>query len=245
MISDILTVALKEIKELPYLRRDKSRTNIISLLVFLGVFGIFLPLQTGKEWVTSPLNLLYWAWLPFMLVGTSMADAFAGERERHTLETLLASRLSDRAILFGKILAGVVYGLVMTLVCVLTGLVTVNVAFGRNGLLFFPAAISVSLLAVVLLISTLASGLGVLVSLRAGSVRQAQQAFTIAYFVLFIPLMILPMLPQTAIAPVVLFLMDADLTVLAVLAGTAVAILDALLILAALARFKRARLILD
>jgi ABC-2 type transport system permease protein len=245
MISDILTVALKEIKELPYLRRDKSRTNLFTLLIFVGVFGIFLPLQTGKEWVSSPLNLLYWAWLPFMLVGTTMVDAFAGERERHTLETLLASRLSDRAILFGKILAGIIYGLAMTLMCILLGLVTVNVAFGRDGLLFFPLAIGLGILAVVLLISTLASGLGVLVSLRAGSVRQAQQTFTIAYFVLFIPLMVIPMLPEAVTQPVLQFLMHTDFTTIAIGAGVIVALLDVVLILAALARFKRARLILD
>jgi len=245
MLDDILTVALKEIKELPYLRRDKSRTNLFTLLIFVGVFGIFLPLQTGKDWVTSPLNLLYWAWLPFMLVGTTMVDAFAGERERHTLETLLASRLSDRAILFGKILAGVIYGLAMTLMCILLGLVTVNVAFSRGVLLFFPLAIGLGILAVVLLISTLASGLGVLVSLRAGSVRQAQQTFTITYFVLFIPLMVIPMLPEAVMQPVLQFLMQTDFTTIAIGAGLIIALLDVVLILAALARFKRARLILD
>jgi ABC-2 type transport system permease protein len=245
MLADIFIVAWKEIKELPYLRRDKSRTNFFTLILFVGVFGIFLPLQTGKDWVTSPLNLLYWAWLPFMLVGTTMVDAFAGERERHTLETLLASRLSDRAILFGKILAGVIYGLAMTFMCILLGLATVNVAFGRGSLLFFPAGIGLGILAVVLLISTLASGLGVLVSLRAGSVRQAQQTFTIAYFVLFIPLMLLPMLPATVMQPVLQFLMHTDFTTIAIGAGLIVVLLDVALILAAMARFKRARLILD
>ena len=164
---------------------------------------------------------------------------------RHTLETLLASRLSDRAILFGKILAGVIYGLAMTFMCILLGLATVNVAFGRGNLLFFPAGIGLGILAVVLLISTLASGLGVLVSLRAGSVRQAQQTFTIAYFVLFIPLMLLPMLPATVMQPVLQFLMYTDFTTIAIGAGLIVVLLDVALILAAMARFKRARLILD
>jgi ABC-2 type transport system permease protein len=98
---------------------------------------------------------------------------------------------------------------------------------------------------VVLLISTLASGLGVLVSLRAGSVRQAQQTFTIAYFVLFIPLMIIPMLPAAVMQPVLQFLMQTDFTIIAIGAGLIVALLDVVLILAAMARFKRARLILD
>jgi ABC-2 type transport system permease protein len=245
MIPDIFTVVWKEIKELPYVRRDKTRSNLFSLLIFWGLFGILLPLQTGKEWVSSPISLLYWAWLPFMMVGTTMVDTFAGERERHTLETLLASRLSDRAILIGKILTGIVYGLVMTLISVAIGLVTINVAFGGNGLLFYPPAIAFGILAVVLLVSTLASGLGVLVSLRAGSVRQAQQTFTIAYLVMFIPLIIFPMLPPTLTQSALRFLMQTDFTMLAIGAGVGIAILDVILILAAMARFQRAKLILD
>jgi ABC-type Na+ efflux pump permease subunit len=85
----------------------------------------------------------------------------------------------------------------------------------------------------------------VLVSLRAGSVRQAQQTFTIAYFVLFIPLMVIPMLPEAVMQPVLQFLMQTDFTTIAIGAGVIVALLDVALILAALARFKRARLILD
>jgi len=245
MIADILTVALKEIKELPYLRKDKSRTNLFSLLIFLAVFGILLPWQTGSEWVTSPFSLLPWAWLPFMMVGTTMVDSFAGERERHTLETLLASRLSDRAILFGKILAGIIYGLVITFLCVLVGLVTVNLVHGGNGLLLYPAPLALGLLVVVLLISTLASGLGVLVSLRAASVRQAQQTFTIAYFVLFIPILVFPMLPSSVTNSLVHFLESTSFASLAIGIGLGVAVLDVVLILAAMARFKRSRLILD
>jgi ABC-2 type transport system permease protein len=245
MFTDILTVALKEIKELPYLRKDKTRTNLFSLLIFLAVFGILLPWQTGREWVTSPFSLLPWAWLPFMMVGTTMVDSFAGERERHTLETLLASRLSDRAILLGKILAGIVYGLVITFLCVLVGLATVNLVHGGAGLLLYPATIALGLLVIVLLVSTLASGLGVLVSLRAASVRQAQQTFTIAYFVLFIPILVFPMLPSSATQKILNFLTGTDFTTMAIGAGVAVALLDVILILAAMARFKRSRLILD
>ena len=57
-----------------------------------------------------------------------IADSFAGERERHTLETLLASRLSDRAILFGKIAACIAYGWLMAMLCVLVGTITENVS---------------------------------------------------------------------------------------------------------------------
>ena len=191
MITDILTVAMKEIKELPYLRKDNSRTNLFTLIILLTVFGILLPWHAGKEWVQSLLSMLPCVWLPFSLVGTTMVDSFAGERERHTLETLLASRLSDRAILFGKILAGILYGAVITFLCMLVSLVTVNLVDGQAGLLLYPMPVALGLVILVLLVSTLASALGVLVSLRAASVRQAMQTFTIANAVLLIPVLVI------------------------------------------------------
>ena len=65
--------------------------------------AIYLPLQARDAWVNGPIPLVPATLMPVMLVGLTIADSFAGERERHTLPTLLASRLSDRAILIGKI----------------------------------------------------------------------------------------------------------------------------------------------
>ena len=62
-----------------------------------------------------------------------VADSFAGERERHTLETLLASRLPDRAILFGKVLAAVGYGWVLVMLMLVLSLVTVNLTVATPG----------------------------------------------------------------------------------------------------------------
>ena len=59
--------------------------------------------------VRSPAFLLVSA-LPGLIVLGSVCDAFAGERERHTLETLLASRLSNESLLAGKIAVNVLYG---------------------------------------------------------------------------------------------------------------------------------------
>jgi ABC-2 type transport system permease protein len=54
----------------------------------------------------------------------------AGERERRTLETLLASRLDERAILFGKLLAARAYGWGLTLLSLLLGAASVSLAYG-------------------------------------------------------------------------------------------------------------------
>jgi ABC-2 type transport system permease protein len=236
---------MKEIKELPYLRKDKYRTNLFTLIILLTVFGILLPWHVGKEWVQSLLSMLPCVWLPFSLVGTTMVDSFAGERERHTLETLLASRLSDRAILFGKILAGILYGAVITFLCMLVSLVTVNLVDGQAGLLLYPMPVALGLVILVLLVSTLASALGVLVSLRAASVRQAMQTFTIANAVLLIPVLAISLVHPALLATITPFILKISFFSLVIGAGGVLTLLDVILILAALALFKRAKLILD
>ena len=245
MITDILTVAMKEIKELPYLRKDNSRTNLFTLFILLSMFGILLPWHAGKEWVSSLLSMLPCVWLPFTMVGTTMVDSFAGERERHTLETLLASRLSDRAILFGKILAGILYGAGITFLCILLSLVTVNLVDGKGGPLLFPIPTALGLVILVLLVSTLASVLAVLVSLRAASVRQALQTFTVANAVLLIPVLVISLLHPALLATITPFILKTSFISLAIGAGGGLTLLDVILILATLARFKRAKLILD
>ena len=172
MIADIQTMVWKEWKEILLQGGRRGRWN---LLLFVAVFGIFMPWQFGRAWVTSPTSLIYWAWVPLFLVTTVIADAFAGERERHTLETLLASRLPDRAILFGKIAAAVSYGWGISMASMLLGLVTINVLHGNGRLLLYPLVVMVSIVVLSFLSAILAAGAGVLISLRASTVRQAQQ----------------------------------------------------------------------
>lgn len=248
MIGDIWTIIWKEAKEI-LLQRGNLRGGWFGLLIFVGVFGIFMPLQSGPSWVESPIGLLYWSWVPFLLVSGVVADSFAGERERHTLETLLASRLSDRAILFGKLGAAIAYGWGFTLISVLIGLITINLVYSQGGLLMYPAPIGFGILALSFLIAALSAGLGVLVSLRAATVRQAQQIFSVAFFLLFIPLFALPMLPEAWRAQAINWLMQNSGritigTVVLVVAGVLL-LIDIALVMAAMARFQRARLIID
>ena len=175
--------------------------------------------MSARNRVQSLLSMLPCVWLPFSLVGTTMVDSFAGERERHTLETLLASRLSDRAILFGKILAGILYGAGITFLCMLVSLVTVNLVDGQAGLLLFPMPIALGLVILVLLVSTLASVLGVLVSLRAASVRQALQTFTIANAVLLIPVLVISLLHPALLATITPFILKISFISLVIGAG--------------------------
>jgi ABC-2 type transport system permease protein len=238
------TVVWKELKEILG-QRARLKGGKMGMLVFLVVFGAVLPVQNGPDWIRSPLVMIYWAWVPFLLASGVVADSFAGERERHTLETLLASRLPDRAILAGKIGAAVAYAWGLALACVLLGAVAVNIAHGHGRLLFYSAPIAAGIVGLTFLVALLASGLGVLVSLRAATVRQAQQTFSLAFLLMFIPLFVLPMLPAALKAKLFAALSRLDATMIAFAVVALLAVADAVILAAADARFRRSRLILD
>jgi ABC-2 type transport system permease protein len=243
MMADIGTIMWKEWKEI--LSWGGSRGKV-GLLVFVGVFGIFLPLQMGRAWVESPMVLAYWAWVPLFLVTSVIADSFAGERERHTLETLLASRLSDRAILFGKVGAAVGYGVGITWLSLLLGLVTANLARGQDRLLLYPLTVGLGIVGLSLLGAGLAAGAGVLVSLRAATVRQAQQTLSIAIMLLlFVPIFGTQALPVEWKARLFETFMAMNVTRVVVIAVVILAVLNVGLLVAAMDRFRRAQLILD
>lgn len=244
-VADILTVTRKEWLEF----RDqllRLRRGGLSALIVLLMLGIFTPLQMGPLWLKSPLMLAYWPLLSSGMVSTLIADAFAGERERHTLETLLATRLSDTSILLGKVLAAIMYGLLFTTANIIVGVVTLSIAHFERGIQAPPAAhIGYMLLLVTLACSTLA-GIGVFISLRAATVRQAQQTLGIIMMVLFIgPVLFIQFLDSEDRIS-----MAAKLTTVgtARLVGWASAVLfsaSVILLLMAMGRFKRGKLTLD
>jgi ABC-2 type transport system permease protein len=128
---------------------------------------------------------VFWVWLPVFLVSTMICESFAGERERKTLETLLASRLDDRTILFGKIAAAVGYGWGLALTCVGLGFITVNAVHAHGTPILLPAETVFAVVSISLLASGLIASAGVLMSLRSPTVRQAQQTMSLSLLVLF------------------------------------------------------------
>lgn len=244
MITDVLTVAWKELRE-TLIQADPRGRSKLGLLVLAFVFGIMIPLENGREWVTSPLSIIVWGWMPFLWVSGIVADSFAGERERHTLEALLATRLSDRAILFGKLLAALLYGCILTVVILLISLVTVNVAYGQGELLLFPLSLSIGALIFMILVSGLAASIGVLVSLRAGSVRQAQQLMSFGMFILFIPFMLIQFIPASILHSLVDVITHANPIQIAIWVALLLVILDVILIAIGMRLFRRSKLILD
>jgi ABC-2 type transport system permease protein len=244
MITDILTVARKELREIVVQGDPRGRSRF-GLIILVLVFGIVIPLQNGRAWVETPVSLIVWSWMPFLWVSGIVADSFAGERERHTLEALLATRLSDRAILFGKTLAAMLYGFILTWIIMLLSLVVVNVSAGHGELLLFPVSLGAGAVIFSFLICGLAASLGVLVSLRAGSVRQAQQLMSAGMLVIFIPILLIQFLPRSLQVSVGNFLQQTDPLQAAVGLALVLLLVDATLILIGMRLFRRSKLILD
>jgi ABC-2 type transport system permease protein len=176
MIQDILTVVWKEMRELLRIGGGK-RGAIFRALFSVGLLGVVWPWLIGAPFVDSGLPLLFASATAAMYVAALIPDSFPGERERHTLETLLASRLPDAAILLGKVIAVIGYGYVASMVMLLSGWITVNLKEG-GPLLFYRPNVLLAAVGFAWLVAGMMASLGVLIALRAATVKQAQQVLT-------------------------------------------------------------------
>ena len=242
MIADVRAMVWKEFHEL---LQGGGRGKYMPLILLL-IYGVFIPLRAGRSWIDSYQVLIYGLVISVFMVLGIVADTIAGERERHTLETLLASRLSDRSILFGKIAAVLLYGWGLTIISLIVGLISVNLSAGHGHLLLYPAGRALATLVLTFLFAVLATGIGVLVSLRAPTVRQAQQTLTIGWIALvFIGVFGVQLLSPSTRTHLEHWLNSINLTTAVILIALCMLVLDLIVLAANAARFQRSRLILD
>ena len=243
MLDDIVTVMWKERKTLFRFRGSRSRFLLTVMTPVL--FAIVFPWQWGPDWVEEIPSILLSAIISVLLVGMTIPESFAGERERHTLNTLLASRLPDRAILFGKMAVSIALAWGVTVVVLGLSLVTVNIAHYDGKLLLYTPAIAIGDLLLSLLMATLFASAGVLISMRSETVQQAAQLLMAIFLV---PIMIIQMVAMVFMTQ----LNESLKPILDSLDGQRILVifLSVLLVVtvgvfaAAVARFKRTRLFL-
>jgi ABC-2 type transport system permease protein len=208
--------------------------------------AIVFPLQMGADWVRGGFAIMMAGIVPLLLVGTTIPDAFAGERERHTLPTLLATRLPDRAIFLGKMIVPILFGWSATIILLLISLIPVNILASNEGFLFYRPAVLIGGMLFGLLVAVLTASAGVLLSLRSETVQEAQQTLM---FILLIPLMLVQAVGFLALGTdagrefVEQVLVALTLEQYVLLLCSVVLLLDVGLFIAARRRFQRARLI--
>ena len=248
MITDILTVMWKDSKGL--MRQGGSRARgAASQLIVPAMWAIMLPIQLGSDLFSHSFTLIAAFVVPMLVVGITVPESFAGERERHTLETLLASRLPDRAILFGKLGLAIIYGWGMAVATLLLSAVVANAVGWKGQVMFFTPPILLANLAISLLASGLMAGLGVLISLRSATAMGATQALMmfliVPVVILQIALPLLLFVVPNGMAILQRLLKSLDFAPVMLVLGAVLLVIDVALFLAAMARFQRARLILD
>jgi ABC-2 type transport system permease protein len=243
VIRDIVTVAWKEWLE--FLQPDPTRRlRPLRGLLLIVAGGVFMGWQVDPDFGRSWLTVFLVTFLSVMFVTAVIPDSIAGERERHTLETLLATRLPDEAVLLGKVLAAVSYGSAMGFAVLPLGIVSANLVHGSEGVAWVRPEVVGAAVVTALLGGLLVASLGVLLSLYAPTARQANQRLGFAIMGLFfVPAVVVPMLPEPIRARALAGALELGPVAVLGLAFASLAVLACALLVLALVRFRRARLI--
>lgn len=170
--SDACTIARKDIQELRTNGTSQSGyLRLLTAVIIGGVYGWHASVDGGSSFLVIGIA----TFLACSAVIPGAADSFAGERERHTLETLLATRASARAIVLGKYLGGIA-------VAVAAGLLTMLGALFGGALhssASIPAALQPGIIVGVIagpaLVGGLVAAAGMTVSMRSATVKDALQ----------------------------------------------------------------------
>lgn len=188
MKHDILTVMWKERKYL--LKPRGSRARGAMVVGIPAVMALLLPLQLSEGLMETPFSFALAFIVALMVVGMTIPDSIAGERERHTLETLLASRLDDMAILTGKIAVPVLFGWAGMLIVHAVALTVFNIANWNGTVQIYPGTILFGNVALGIILPVLIAGLGVHVSLKSATVQGAEQMLMVGMMVPLVGLQI-------------------------------------------------------
>ena len=237
-LQDIRTVLWKERKSLLWTQGTRWRA-VLPLLspLFLAAY---IPWQAGLDWLHGYVSLLVCFVVPLLLVGISIPESFAGERERHTLPTLLASHLSDRAIVLGKLGACIAFSFVALVVALVIGLAVANGSDWQGHFVFYRPAVLLIDVGAAFLVALLAGSAGILISLRSKSVQGATQALMGIFFVPPLLFSMGAMFFRESIIPLV-----ERLSFMATLGGAlgGIAVMDIILVGLVFTRFRRSRLL--
>lgn len=124
-------------------------------------------------YLLSPLLLV----IPLMVSAVLAADAFAGEKERRTLETLLHLPITDRDLFFAKVLGSFLPAVAITWIgAILYCIITNVVAWPVTQRMFLPfSQFTVMIIWIAPAVALLSLGLLVIVSSRARTTQEANQ----------------------------------------------------------------------
>lgn len=116
--------------------------------------------------------------IPVMASSVMGSDSFAGERERKTIEALLATPISDSELLLGKILVSFIPAMIVTIGSFAAYAIIVDtITFGMfNGMLLLPTTtFLIMIFGVAPTLALCSIGLTVIISAKVKGFKEAQQ----------------------------------------------------------------------
>lgn len=178
-MNDLFTVARKELFDV-FAERQSFRGVVIQTLALVALTGVAVPAMPSAAGALPPGKVVsLYLFFPAVLAASIAADALAGERERKTLETLLATPLTEGAILFGKAFAAVAYATSVSLVSALSAQITALLRHFPTPLFAHPLLLA-GVITGAAGSSLLTASIALAVSLWVPVVRSVQQIATLA-----------------------------------------------------------------
>lgn len=181
----VLTIVLPSIFVLVLTQAPDAASDFQKLLDMMPVTdGEYSQQQRILGLILNNIMPPFFLIVPIMASSVMAASSFVGEKEKHTLETLLYSLLSLRQLFQSKILAGFSVGMMVSYISFAAMLLVVEMeVFFLTGNLIIPG---ISWLIIMLLIAPAFSLVAIAVTVRssakAKTVEEAQQR---AVFLIF------------------------------------------------------------
>lgn len=159
------------------------------------------PVRVAQRDVATPESRrgMLLAFLPYILIISAflggaylVIDVTAGERERQSLEPLLATPAARTAIMSGKILAAILFGLLSLVLILASFRISLEIAPGAMRLMNLSVPMLLQILAVLLPMLLIGTALLTLISASVKSVKEAQSFMSL--------LMLLPLIPTMMLA---------------------------------------------
>lgn len=190
MIPDVITVVKKELKEIMAI--SFSRSHVLASLLMIGLLGFFIPWKSESYFLrqTSVTLSMYILLTPLIVCSGFVADSFAGEKERKTLESLLATRIPDSAVFTGKIIAIFIYTYLFLLIVIFTSVGGANFYLyqaGKEEFFFYNSLSCFALFVFTIPVIIGGIAIGVFFSLQCKDTKTAFQLSRIGWFILSFP----------------------------------------------------------
>jgi ABC-2 type transport system permease protein len=172
-MKDAVSICRKEIAEI-FGDWHSFYGVLIQTAIVVVTCGIIVPYDDTTVWLSPSRLVLLYAMFPSVVAAGLSADAFAGERERHTLATLLSTPVSDAAIFIGKVATSLGTSLACSVLAISAG-ITSTLVRGEDPLPVIGTSGLATLIGSAFAFAMMTTAIATAVSSRVRVARAAQQ----------------------------------------------------------------------